>query len=66
MMLRYLTTREAAEVLGVGVRTLEQHRSDGTGPRVVWIRMPSGRLSPRYRSDDIEAWAEPADDDQRG
>lgn len=64
MQLRYLTTAEAAKMLGVSVRTLEQFRSDGGGPRCVYVRMPSGRSSPRYRTDDLEAWAEGGE--QRG
>lgn len=59
MNLRYLTTREAAGVLGVSERTMRAWRAEGVtgGPRVTWIRLPSGRLAPRYRTDHLEQWA---------
>lgn len=48
---RYLRTPDAAKLLGLSPRTLEKHRSFGTGP--VFRRL-GGRVV--YALDDIEAW----------
>lgn len=50
---RYLKTPEAARVLGLSPRTLEKHRSCGTGPAYLKV---GGAV--RYRLADLEAWAE--------
>ena len=48
---RYLRTPEAARLLGLSGRTLEKHRTHGTGPR---YRKLGGRVV--YRLSDIEAF----------
>jgi predicted DNA-binding transcriptional regulator AlpA len=48
-----LNQKQAAQVLGISVRTLERHRVAGTGPR--WARL--GRLV-RYRESDLVEWIE--------
>ena len=48
---RYLRTPEAARFLGLSVRTLEKHRSYGTGPA---YRKLGGRVV--YALEDIQAW----------
>ena len=50
---RYLRTKEAAEFLSLSARTLEKHRTYGTGPA---YRKLGGRVV--YAVDDLEAWAE--------
>ncbi|TPW27708.1 helix-turn-helix transcriptional regulator [Pararhizobium mangrovi] len=50
---RYLRTPEAARFLGLSGRTLEKHRTYGTGPRYSKI---GGRVV--YRLDDLQAWVE--------
>lgn len=49
---RYLRTPEAARFLGLSGRTLEKHRSYGTGPA---YRKLGGRVV--YALEDIQAWA---------
>ena len=49
---RYLRTKEAAEFLSLSARTLEKHRTYGTGPA---YRKLGGRVV--YAVDDLEAWA---------
>ena len=49
---RYLRTQEAARLLGLSERTLEKHRTYGTGPS---YRKLGGRVV--YAVDDLEAWA---------
>ena len=49
---RYLRTPEAALYLGLSGRTLEKHRTYGTGPA---YRKLGGRVV--YAVDDLEAWA---------
>ena len=49
---RYLRTPEAARFLGLSGRTLEKHRTYGTGPRYSKI---GGRVV--YAVDDLQAWA---------
>ena len=49
---RYLRTQEAARFLGLSERTLEKHRTYGTGPA---YRKLGGRVV--YAVDDLEAWA---------
>lgn len=49
---RYLRTPEAARFLGLSGRTLEKHRTYGTGPA---YRKLGGRVV--YAVDDLEAWA---------
>jgi predicted DNA-binding transcriptional regulator AlpA len=46
-----LNQNEAAEILGVSVRTLERHRITGTGPQFCRL----GRLV-RYRECDLDDW----------
>ena len=49
---RYLRTQEAARFLGLSERTLEKHRTYGTGPT---YRKLGGRVV--YAVDELEAWA---------
>lgn len=51
-----LTTKQAAEYLGLGVSTLERHRCFGTGPR--FLKLSNGKTV-RYRREDLEAWCVP-------
>jgi predicted DNA-binding transcriptional regulator AlpA len=48
---RYLRTPEAARFLGLSGRTLEKHRTYGTGPRYSKI---GGRVV--YALEDLQAW----------
>ena len=48
---RYLRTPEAARFLGLSGRTLEKHRTYGTGPRYSKL---GGRVV--YQMDDLQAW----------
>jgi predicted DNA-binding transcriptional regulator AlpA len=50
---RYLRTPEAAKFLGLSGRTLEKHRTFGTGPA---YRKIGGRVV--YRLEDLQHWAE--------
>ena len=50
---RYLRTPEAARLLGLSGRTLEKHRTYGTGPA---YRKLGGRVV--YALDDLKAWAD--------
>lgn len=50
---RFLRTQEAARFLGVSLRTLEKHRTYGTGPL---YRKIGGRVV--YAVGDLEAWTE--------
>jgi hypothetical protein len=50
---RFLRTKEAAEFLSLSARTLEKHRTYGTGPA---FRTLGGRVV--YAIDDLEAWAD--------
>lgn len=50
---RYLRTPEAADFLGLSSRTLEKHRTYGTGPA---YRKLGGRVV--YALDDLKAWAD--------
>ena len=49
---RFLRTKEAGEFLSLSARTLEKHRTYGTGPA---YRKLGGRVV--YAIDDLEAWA---------
>ena len=49
----YLTTRQAADALGLKPSTLEAWRVRGDGPKFGKF----GRAV-RYRADDLQAWAE--------
>jgi predicted DNA-binding transcriptional regulator AlpA len=49
---RYLRTPEAARFLGLSPRTLEKHRTYGTGPRYLKL---GGRVV--YTLEDLQAWA---------
>jgi predicted DNA-binding transcriptional regulator AlpA len=49
---RFLRTPEAARFLGLSGRTLEKHRTYGTGPD---YRKLGGRVV--YAIDDLQAWA---------
>jgi predicted DNA-binding transcriptional regulator AlpA len=48
---RYLTTPEAARLIGLSGRTLEKHRTYGTGPRYAKL---GGRVV--YAIADLHAW----------
>ncbi|HUN12441.1 MAG TPA: helix-turn-helix domain-containing protein [Rhabdaerophilum sp.] len=50
---RFLRTKDAAEFLGLSPRTLEKHRTYGTGPL---FRKLGGRVV--YAIDELEAWAD--------
>jgi predicted DNA-binding transcriptional regulator AlpA len=50
--LRLLRTSEAARLLGLSGRTLEKHRTYGTGPT---YRKIGGRVV--YAVDDLQGWA---------
>ncbi|MGL4557110.1 MAG: helix-turn-helix transcriptional regulator [Afipia sp.] len=50
---RYLRTTEAARFLGLSGRTLEKHRTYGTGPS---YRKLGGRVV--YALEDLQAWAD--------
>jgi predicted DNA-binding transcriptional regulator AlpA len=50
---RFLRTPEAARFLGLSGRTLEKHRTYGTGPK---YRKIGGRII--YALDDLRAWAD--------
>jgi predicted DNA-binding transcriptional regulator AlpA len=50
---RFLRTPEAADFLGLSSRTLEKHRTYGTGPA---YRKLGGRVV--YAIDDLKAWAD--------
>ena len=50
---RFLRTPEAAQFLGLSGRTLEKHRTYGTGPA---YRKLGGRVV--YAVDDLQAWAD--------
>jgi hypothetical protein len=50
---RYLRTPEAARFLGLSGRTLEKHRTFGTGPV---YRKIGGRVV--YRIEDLQRWAD--------
>jgi predicted DNA-binding transcriptional regulator AlpA len=50
---RYLRTPEAARLLGLSGRTLEKHRTYGTGPRYSKL---GGRVI--YRLEDLQAWVD--------
>jgi len=50
---RYLRTPEAARFLSLSGRTLEKHRTYGTGPT---YRKIGGRVV--YAVDDLKAWAD--------
>ena len=49
---KYLSTREAADYLGLSSRTLDRYRVSGEGP--VFHRF-GGRV--RYTHSDLDAWA---------
>ena len=49
---RFLRTPEAARFLGLSGRTLEKHRTYGTGPQ---YRKIGGRVI--YALEDLQAWA---------
>ena len=50
---RFLRTHEAARFLGLSGRTLEKHRTFGTGPT---YRKIGGRIV--YRVEDLQRWAD--------
>ena len=50
---RFLRTKEAAEFLSLSARTLEKHRTYGTGPA---YRKLGGRVV--YAIEDLQAWAD--------
>ncbi|MCT7376340.1 helix-turn-helix transcriptional regulator [Chelativorans salis] len=49
---RFLRTKEAAEFLSLSARTLEKHRTYGTGPA---YRKLGGRVV--YAVEDLQTWA---------
>ncbi len=49
---RLLRTKEAARFLGISLRTLEKHRTYGTGPT---YRKIGGRVL--YTVEDLQAWS---------
>lgn len=49
---RFLRTKEAAEFLSLSARTLEKHRTYGTGPAYHKL---GGRVV--YAVDDLQSWA---------
>jgi predicted DNA-binding transcriptional regulator AlpA len=49
---QYLRTQEAAKILGLSRRTLEKHRSYGTGPQFLKL---GGRVV--YKIEDLHSWA---------
>ena len=53
-MQELLTTKEAAEHVGLSVSTLNQYRVTGRGPK--YIRLGGSRLV-RYDRAQLEAWA---------
>ncbi|QSR17283.1 AlpA family transcriptional regulator [Novosphingobium sp. KA1] len=50
---RYLRAPDASRFLGISIRTLEKHRTYGTGPT---YRKIGGRIV--YSVDDLQAWTE--------
>ena len=50
---RYLRTKEAAHYVGLSARTLEKHRTYGTGPA---YRKIGGRVI--YTLEELRAWAD--------
>lgn len=50
---RYIRTKEAAHYLGLSARTLDKHRTFGTGPK---YRRIGGRIV--YTIEDLRAWAD--------
>lgn len=48
----FLNPKQAAHYLGVSLRTLQEHRTRGTGPR---YRRPCRRI--RYHIDDLDNWS---------
>jgi predicted DNA-binding transcriptional regulator AlpA len=50
---RYLRTKEAAHYVGLSARTLEKHRTYGTGPA---YKKVGGRVI--YAIDELRAWAD--------
>ncbi|MCE8519237.1 helix-turn-helix domain-containing protein [Ruegeria pomeroyi] len=50
---RYLRTKEAAQFLSLSARTLEKHRTYGTGPAYHKL---GGRVV--YSIEDLEAWVQ--------
>ena len=50
---RYLRTKEAAHYVGLSARTLEKHRTYGTGPA---YRKVGGRVI--FTLEDLRAWAD--------
>ena len=56
----FLRTPEAAALLRISPRTLEKHRSQGTGPV---FRRAGGTVL--YTRDDLEAWTLPAQGKER-
>ena len=53
-MIRLLSQKQAAELLGLSVRTLERYRRAGIGPTFCRI----GSRMVRYREQDLQAWTE--------
>jgi len=52
---KLLSTRDAAEALGLSVKRPERHRTDGTGPS--YVKLSAGRSGRvRYRRADLKEW----------
>jgi predicted DNA-binding transcriptional regulator AlpA len=52
---KLLSSRDAAAALGLSVRRLERHRSEGTGP--AYIKLSAGRSGGvRYLRADLAQW----------
>src|SRR5580698_709775 len=49
---QYFQTKQAAQILGLSSRTMEKHRSYGTGPQFLKL---GGRVV--YKIEDLHSWA---------
>lgn len=59
--MKLLTTREAAEYLGYAKQTLNQWRSDGTGPKYLKNGKPGSPGGVRYKQEDLDEWMQKND-----
>jgi excisionase family DNA binding protein len=51
---QYLTTKQAAALLGLGASTLELWRAEGKGPN--FHKLPGAGGAVRYSARELEAW----------
>lgn len=51
----FLTTKDAARLMGFSFKTLEAWRAAGSGPE--YLRLKNGRI--RYKRSAIEVWLDP-------